>query len=296
MITLAIDHRIFAAAILDDGGAFISRADCPAPAGGYRDWLVAICDLVAGLDGASPHMGVAVAVPAIISGDRTEITPLSNLAGADLWRDLQSALSRKVFLTGFGEALAAFHAGSGETDDTLVALWIGASCHGGLVANGRIVTGAHGAAVNWAHLQLPAPVPHELDGRPCWCGRNGCVETFLSTSGLEDDYERVTGDRLTAAQIAAATTCNDIVAESVTQVFEDRLGRATAMIISLIDPATIILGGETPMPERMCERVPRKWPGYVQVDRSNTRLALCDAGHGALLRGAASLAAARRGS
>ena len=78
-------------------------------------------------------------------------------------------------------------------------------------------------------------------------------------------------------------------------MFEDRLGRATAMIISLIDPATIILGGETPMPERMCERVPRKWPGYVQVDRSNTRLAWCDAAHGALLMGAASLAAARHG-
>ncbi len=295
MITLTIDHRIFAAAILSDGGDFISRAECPAPAGGYRDWLVAICDLVAGLDGALPHMSVAVAVPAIISGDRTEIMPLGNLAGADLRRDLQSALSREVFLTGFGEALTAFHAAIGKTEGPLVTLWIGSSCHGGLAANGSIVTGAHGAAVNWAHLQLPAPVPHELDGRPCWCGRNGCVETFLSTYGLEDDYERVTGDRLTAAQIAAATSSNDIVAESVIQVFEDRLGRATAMIISLIDPATIILGGDTPMPERMCERVPRKWPGYVQVDRSNTRLAWCDAGHGALLRGAASLASARRG-
>ena len=294
MIALAIDHRNFTAAILDDGGDFISRVECPAPAGGYRDWLVAVCDLVAGLNGVSPHMHVAVAVPAIISGGNAEITPLANLAGADLRRDLQSALSREVFLTDFGAALTAFHAGISKTDKPLVALWIGSSCHGGLAANGGIVTGAHGAAVNWAHLQLPAPVPHELDGRPCWCGRNGCVETFLSTSGLEEDYERVTGDRLTAAQIATAASGNDIVAESVIQVFEDRLGRATATIVSLIDPGTIILGGNTPMPERMCERVPRKWPGYVQIDRSNTRLTWCEAGHGALLRGAADLAAARR--
>jgi predicted NBD/HSP70 family sugar kinase len=162
------------------------------------------------------------------------------------------------------------------------------------VANGGVVTGAHGAAVNWAHLQLPAPVPHELDGRPCWCGRNGCLETFLSTSGLELDYERVTGDRRSAAQIAAAAAGNNIVAESVVQVFEDRLGRATAAIISLIDPGTIILGGNTPMPERMRERVPRKWPGYVQIDRSNTHLAVCSAGHDALIAGAAMLAMARQ--
>ena len=292
MIALAIDDRTFAAAILDDGGDFISRAACPAPVTDYRDWLVAIRDLVAGMSGASPDLAVAVALPAIISAGRMTITPLATVAGSDLRRDLQSTLSRKVFLTGFGDALAAYHATATDTPDPLVALWIGESCHGGLVANGDVVTGAHGAAMNWAHLQLPAPVPHELDGRPCWCGRNGCLETFLSTTGLEEDYERVTGDRRTTAQIAAAATGNDIVAESVIQVFEDRLGRATAAMINLIDPGTIILGGDTPMPERMRERVPRKWPGYVQIDRSNTRLVVCSAGHDALIAGAAILAAA----
>jgi fructokinase len=297
MIGLAIDDRKFSAAILADGGDFISHIECPTPAGGYRDWLITIRDLVARLDGASPQMPVAVAVPAIILADRVEITPLAHLSGSDLRRDLQSTLSRDVSLAGFGDALAAFHAhdSAGESKGPLVALWIGSSCHGGLAANGKIVTGAHGAAGNWAHLQLPAPVPHELDGRPCWCGRNGCLETFLSTTGLEEDYERVTGDKRTAAQIAAATDGNDIVAESVIQVFEDRLGRATASMISLIDPGTIILGGETPLPKRMCERVPRKWPGYVQIDRSNTHLTFCERGHEALIGGAAVLAA-RRGA
>ena len=297
MIGLAIDDRKFSAAILADGGDFISHIECPTPAGGYRDWLVTIRDLVARLDGASPQMPVAVAVPAIILADRVEITPLAHLSGSDLRRDLQSTLSREVSLAGFGDALAAFHANEikQESKGPLVALWIGSSCHGGLAANGELVTGAHGAAGNWAHLQLPAPVPHELDGRPCWCGRNGCLETFLSTTGLEEDYERVTGDKRTAAQIAAATDGNDIVAESVIQVFEDRLGRATASMISLIDPGTIILGGETPLPKRMCERVPRKWPGYVQIDRSNTHLTFCERGHEALIGGAAVLAA-RRGA
>lgn len=296
MIGLAIDDRKFSAAILADGGDFISRAECATPAGGYRDWLVAIRDLVAGLAGASPQMAVAVAVPAIIRADKMDITPLAHLAGADLRRDLQSTLSREVTLAGFGDALAAYHASTSKTKDPLVVLWIGNSCHGGLAANGGIVTGAHGAAGNWAHLQLPAPVPHELEGRPCWCGRNGCLETFLSTTGLEEDYERVTGDKRTAAQIAAAAAGNDIVADSVIQVFEDRLGRATATMISLIDPGTIILGGDAPLPARMCERVPRKWPGYVQTDRSNTHLTWCDAGHDALVKGAVMLATTRQGT
>ena len=127
-------------------------------------------------------------------------------------------------------------------NDTLVALWIGKSCHGGIRANGARLDGAHGAAGNWAHLQLPSPVPHELDGRHCWCGRSGCLETFLSESGFEDDYEHITGERHDAASIAAAAATGDIVADSVVQVFEDRLGRATATIISLFDPQMIILG------------------------------------------------------
>ena len=293
MIGLAIDNQTFSAAILADGGDFISRAECPAPQTDYREWLVAIGDLVATLDGALPRMPVAVAVPAIIQDNNVRITPLAHLAGTDLRRDLQSVLSREVSLAGFGDALAAFHANAAQdTSDPIITLWIDSSCHGGLAANGGVISGAHGAAANWAHLQLPAPVPHELDGRPCWCGRNGCLETFLSTSGLEEDYERVTGTKRTATQIAEAASATDIVAESVIQVFEDRLGRATATMINLIDPGTIILAGRTPLAARMCERVPRKWPGYVQVDRSRTRLTWCERGHGALLAGAGLLAQA----
>ena len=286
MIGLAIDSRTFSAAILADGGDFISRAECRAPHAGYREWLITIGELIAGLTGAPSQMPVVVAVPAIIQANRVSITPLTHLAGTDLRRDLQSVLSREVSLVGFGDALAAFHASSTKGSDPLIALWIDSSCHGGLAANGGLITGAHGAAANWAHLQLPAPVPHELDGRPCWCGRNGCLETFLSTTGLEEDYERVTGTKRTAAQIAEAAIASDIVAESVIQVFEDRLGRATASMINLIDPAKIILAGQTPLAERMCERVPRKWPGYVQVDRSHTHLSWCDRGHDALIGGA----------
>jgi predicted NBD/HSP70 family sugar kinase len=127
----------------------------------------------------------------------------------------------------------------------------------------------------------------------CWCGRSGCLESFLSTAALEGDYQRVTGEWRAAADITTASANSDIVADSVIQVFEDRLGRATATIISLFDPDVIVLGGTFLNLPRLCERMPRKWPGYVQVDRSKTRLVGSEGGINAVTAGAAMLAADR---
>ena len=117
----------------------------------------------------------------------------------------------------------------------------------------------------------------------------GCLDAFLSTTGLELDHERLTNDVRSAADIATAAATGDIVSESVMQVFEDRLGRATASIISIMDPQRILLAGTLPHLDRFAERVPRKWPGYVQIDRSNTNLTVLDDGMDVILRGAASL-------
>jgi len=288
MISLAFDHHHVHAAITTDGGDFVSAQSMPAPQGGYRDWLMAARDLVARL-GADTALPVALAAPAIIDENRSRFSALAPLADCDLRRDLQSTLGRNVRCFGFGDCLAAWHAREFAQDATIMALWVGASCHGGVRANGHSLAGAHGAAGNWAHLQLPSPVPHELDGRPCWCGRTGCLETFLSVGGLETDFSRITGEHKDAAHIAAAAAAGDIVAESVLQVYEDRLGRATATMINLLDPHIIILGGATPLADRMCNRVPRKWPGYVQVDRTRTRLVASLDRERALLGGAARL-------
>ena len=252
MISLAFHHDRILAATIPDGGDFVQTSPIAAPDGGYRDWLLAARDAVDSLGKVAAGDGVAVALPAIIDGDAATFTPLAALRQPALRRDLQSALGRAVGLFGFGDCLAAAEAQDLPADDTVVALWIGHSCHGGIRVNGGRLKGAHGAAGNWAHLQLPSPVPHELDGRQCWCGRSGCLETFLSETGFEDDYERVTGDRRPAASIAAAAAASDIVADSVIQVFEDRLGRATASIITLFDPQVILLGGVASLADRLC--------------------------------------------
>ena len=107
-------------------------------------------------------------------------------------------------------------------------------------------------------MPLGWPVPHELDGRDCWCGRTGCLESFISAKGVEADYLASNGTELTVAQIAEAASQNDIVAESVLQVLDDRLGRATAMLINMLDPAIITLAGRLASLERLYVNVPRK--------------------------------------
>ena len=289
MISLAFHHDRILAATVSDGGDFVQTVDIAAPEGGYREWLLAAREAVDGLASSGSSASVAVAIPAIIDGDAASHTPIAALRHPSLRRDLQSALGRAVGLFGFGDCLAAAQARSLPDTDMIVALWIGQSCHGGIRVNGGRMRGAHGGSGNWAHLELPSPVPHELDGRHCWCGRSGCLETFLSQPGFEDDYERVTGERRPTASIAAAAAASDIVADSVVQVFEDRLGRATASIITLFDPQVIVLGGVATLADRLCERVPRKWPGYVQIDRGRTRIVASSDDDKVLLDGAAAL-------
>ena len=294
MIGLTFDGTTLTAATLSDGGEIFASAEQIAPDTDYRAWLLAVCAVIEQV--RTPHNAgdaLGVALPAIIQNDAVTYSAFSLLTGTSIRRDLQSALGMPVSVHNIGESLAAqaCRTGAAMGAHLAVAMWIGNSCHGGLAIDGQPVTGAHGAAANWPHLQLPAPVPHELDGRVCWCGRSGCLESFLSTAGLEGDYQRVTGEWRAAADITSASANSDIVADSVIQVFEDRLGRATATIISLFDPDVIVLGSTFVNLPRLCERLPRKWPGYVQVDRSRTRLVGSGDGIHAVTAGAAMLAA-----
>ena len=296
MIGLALDADGIHAAILGDDGELHATSQIDAPGPQYRDWLIAARDIVAGLDADTAGMEVGIGAPARLAEGRVELTPLSHLAGARLVADLQSALCRKVHVSNFAACLAAWcarrNARGDAAGDPLVALWLGGNCEGAIMSHGRVIDGAHGTAGNWAHLELPSPVGDELEGRQCWCGKNACLETFLSTGSLERDFERLTGQTGTVRQIEEAVERGDIVAESVIQVYEDRLGRATATMITLVDPEHIVIGGRPPLAQRLCERVPRKWPAYVRTARSNIRMTACDEGHNAVIGGAALLARA----
>ena len=143
-------------------------------------------------------------------------------------------------------------------------------------------------------MPLAWPVPNELDGRDCWCGRNGCLDGFLSLSALENEYFNATQIKLDIKAIARAADARDLVASSVLQVLDDRIGRSTAAIINMFDPDVITLGGRIAELNRLYVNVPRKWPGYFLIERNEIPLLKANNGAFAVAQGAACLAAASR--
>jgi len=275
MLGLSIDKNMINATILSDGGYVVSDYQTPTPADSYRDCLLAVSKAVTTLETNAPsHRPAGIALPGIMHDNIMRNAPLSWLNGKAIKQDLQAALGREIVIGGFGACFTLYEAlyGAGREAETVFGMHIDANCTGGFVASGRSISGANGIAGNWAHLPLPAPVPHELDGHDCWCGRTGCTETFISAESIEQDYLKITGNRANIVTIASAAANNDIVAESTIQVLEDRLGRVTSAFITIIDPKVIVIGGVVGTMERIYEKVPRKWPGYVTARNPVNRL------------------------
>ena len=293
MLGLSVDKNYIHAAILSAGGEAVGAFQTPAPTDSDRDCLLAISDSVAELEKRAMAPGLTgIALPGVMLDGVIQNTPIGWLYGKPIKQDLQASLGREIVVSGYGASFTFYEAlhGAGRDAKTVFGMHIGATCTGGIVANGRTLIGANGVAGNWAHLPLPAPVPYELDGHDCWCGRTGCMETFVSAEGVEQDYFKITESRASATAIASAAANSDIVAESTLQVLEDRLGRATSALITIIDPDVIVIGGMLAEMERIYRTVPRKWPGYVTARNPVTRLVPAQCGTTAAAAGAALLA------
>ena len=164
---------------------------------------------------------------------------------------------------------------------------LGTGVGGGLVVNGHVVTGANAIAGEWGHNPIPWPEPDELPGPPCYCGRAGCIETFLCGPGLSRDYESRSNVRLDAAAIADLAAADDAAAIASVSCYEHRLARGLASIINVFDPDAIVLGGGVSNISRLYERVPRLWPEFVFSDAVVTRLVRAVHGDSSGVRGAA---------
>jgi fructokinase len=139
----------------------------------------------------------------------------------------------------------------------------------------------------WGHNPLPWPQTDELPGPSCYCGKQGCIETFLSGPGLTRDYESITGRQLKAEAIVVAAEKGDAAAETVLTRYEDRLARGLATVINVLDPDVIVLGGGMSNTERLYDHVPRCWGRYVFSDRVDTKLVKPMHGDSSGVRGAA---------
>ena len=285
--------KIEAAALLA-GGREVGRRRVATPHGDYDGTVRTIRDLVLAIEAEAGCRGnVGVGIPGALS-PATGLVKNSNLTevvGRPLDRDLARALDRPVRLANDANCLALSEAADGAAAGAAIVFGaiLGTGVGGGVVVNGSILTGANAIAGEWGHNPLPAPADDERPGPPCYCGRRGCVETFLSGPAFARDYGSAAGVALAPAEIIARATRGEAAAEACLARYEERLARALGAVINLIDPHVIVLGGGMSNTARLYERVPRMWLAYAFSDRVDTRLVPPRHGDASGVRGAARL-------
>jgi fructokinase len=279
-------------AAIDVSGAVRVRRRIATPPGDYRGTITAIASIVAGIEqdlgiGAS----VGVGIPGAVS-PATGLVKNANsawLIGRPMQRDLEAALARPVRLANDANCFALSEAtdGAAANAETVFGVILGTGVGGGIALGGRLLVGADAIAGEWGHNPLPWPTPDEVPGPPCWCGRSGCIETFLSGPGLAADHRRHTGQSLGAPEIVRAAETGDPGCCVTLTRYIDRLARGLASVVNLIDPDAIVLGGGLSAIRALYDEVPQRWSRYVFSDRVVTRLLAPAHGDSSGVRGAA---------
>ena len=292
MIRLGVDFggtKIEAAAIAPDG-SYAARVREPNP-GRYEAALETVARLVQAVEretGPVPRVGVGM--PGSVS-PRTGALRNANsvwLNGRPFREDLERTLGRPVRLANDANCLALSEASDGAAagERVVFAAIIGTGCGGGVVLDGRIIEGANGIGGEWGHTPLPWPGPDELPANLCWCGRLGCLETYVSGTGLERDYAGH-AEPLRAPDIVAAARAAEPVAAAALDRYVDRLGRGLAVIADILDPDVIVLGGGMSNVDELYARVPPVLAERMFSDVCETRLVRARHGDSSGVRGAA---------
>ncbi len=283
--------KIEAIALAEDGNIPV-RLRVPTPRHDYVGTLEAIASLVAEIEGAiGQRASVGVGMPGAIS-PATGLVKNANsvwLIGKPLAEDLSARLGRPVRFANDANCFALSEASDGAASGArcVFGVIVGTGTGGGIVVNGQVLTGLNAIGGEWGHNPLPAPRPDEMPGPACYCGRHGCIETFLSGPGLARDYERTAGARLEPSEIARRAADGDPAASATLERYEDRMARALASVINIIDPDVIVLGGGVSNIARLYVNVPARWAPYVFSDRVDTRLVPPKHGDSSGVRGAA---------
>ncbi|MBS0446156.1 MAG: ROK family protein [Proteobacteria bacterium] len=288
------------AIVLDSAGATLWRERVPTPAGDYRATLACVAGLV---DRAEGELGLeGLSVGAGTPGSATPEGLIKNansvcLNGQPLAADLAQALGRPVRIANDANCLALSEASDGAAAGAQVVFGVilGTGVGGGLVVHGRLLTGPNGLAGEWGHNPLPWAAPDELPGPRCYCGRCGCIETWVSGPGLAADHARVNDTSgnasITALEIGLRAAAGDAVCDASLARYERRLARALAHVINVVDPDVIVLGGGLSQLDRLTSRVPALWSEHVfrggTDDPVRTRLVRSRHGDSSGVRGAA---------
>lgn len=280
------------AAALDPAGALGARRRIATPAGDYAATLAAVRDLVLALEaeiGAPARVGIGM--PGALS-PATGLVKNANatwLIGRPFDRDLTAALARPLRFANDANCFALSEAtdGAGAGAGVVFGVILGTGVGGGIVVAGRPLAGANAIAGEWGHAPLPWPRDDERPGPSCYCGRQGCIETFLSGPGLAHAHRTAGGEPLDPAAIAMRAASGDTRAQETLTRYADRLARGLALVINLLDPEVIVLGGGVGQIAQLYRQVPRLWGEYVFSDHIATRLLAPRWGDSSGVRGAA---------
>jgi fructokinase len=277
---------------LDTDGNELFRRRVPTPRGDYLATLAAIADLVRAAEHSLGGAGrVGIGTPGSISR-ATGLLRGSNsvcMNGQPVKLDLERVLDREVRITNDANCFALSEAsdGAGRGSDIVFGVILGTGVGAGIVVHGNVLDGPNGIAGEWGHNPLPWPRDDERPGAPCFCGHPGCIETFLSGPGLERDHLAVDKESLTTHDIVSRALIGDAACDATLARYEERLARALAHAINILDPDTIVLGGGLSNIDRLYVNVPKLWTGWVFSDRVDTELRKHAHGGASGVRGAA---------
>jgi fructokinase len=282
---------------LDADGKERLRHRVPTPHGDYEGTLRAIAGLVTDVERKLSVVPGAASVGIGTPGSLSRATGLlrgSNsvcLNGRPFKADLEALLGRTIRMSNDANCFALSEAidGAGAGNAVVFGAILGTGVGAGIVVNGQVLEGRNAIAGEWGHNPLPWPRDDERPGQPCYCGRRGCIETWVSGPAFERDHGIVAGHDVPTAQIVADAAAGDAASAASLQRYEERLARALAHVINILDPDVIVLGGGMSNTERLYVTVPSLWGPWVFSDRVDTKLMRNVHGDSSGVRGAARL-------
>ncbi|WP_133773188.1 ROK family protein [Enterovirga rhinocerotis] len=277
---------------LGEDGAMLGRHRVPTPKGDYEGCVRAIVGLVAALETETGRRGtVGIGIPGALS-PVTGLVMNANSTwniGRPLDKDIEAALGREVRVENDANCFAVSEAtdGAGAGSEIVWGVILGTGAGSGIAIRGRAVGGRNRIAGEWGHNPLPWPRDDERPGAPCFCGKLGCIETFVSGTGIERDHRERTGTALAAPAIAEAMRAGDDEAKRTYDLYLDRLARSLAHVVNILDPDVIVLGGGMSNVDELYADLPAKIDDYTFSDAFVTPVLKNRHGDSSGVRGAA---------
>ena len=277
---------------LDDTGRTLIRKRTATPQKNYLEILRTTVNLVNSVEKSIGDQGtVGVAIPGAISlaSGTIKNSNTTCMIGEAFERDLESALDRPVRISNDANCFTLSEAvdGAGQGAAVVFGAILGTGVGGGITVNGKVLAGVNAIAGEWGHNPLPWSRADELPGPACYCGKQGCIETFLSGPGLAGDYKVMTGTDIDPRALVEQSNNGDETAKATLDRYCNRCARALANVINILDPGVIVVGGGLSNIADLYIRVPEMWTQYVFSDRVDTQLKPAQHGDSSGVRGAA---------